>query len=96
MKALLQYGGRDMRLEDVPEPEPGLNEVKINLVKWCGICGSDVNEYQGRGGLLPLKKPHPVLISSRISLDDIIEKGFEELSGERRSEHRKILVSPEL
>ncbi len=58
MKALLQYGGKDMRLEDVPEPEPGLDEVKIK-VKWCGICGSDVHEYQGLPGLLPIKKPHP-------------------------------------
>jgi (R,R)-butanediol dehydrogenase / meso-butanediol dehydrogenase / diacetyl reductase len=58
MKALRQYGGKDMRLEDIPEPEPGPGEVKIK-VKWCGICGSDVHEYRGGAGLLPLKKPHP-------------------------------------
>jgi (R,R)-butanediol dehydrogenase/meso-butanediol dehydrogenase/diacetyl reductase len=58
MKALRQYGGRDMRLEDVSEPEPGPEEVKIK-VKWCGICGSDVNEYEGGIGLLPVKKSHP-------------------------------------
>jgi (R,R)-butanediol dehydrogenase / meso-butanediol dehydrogenase / diacetyl reductase len=58
MKALRQYGGKDMRLEDIPEPEPGPEEVKIK-VKWCGICGSDVHEYQGLPGLLPVKKPHP-------------------------------------
>jgi (R,R)-butanediol dehydrogenase/meso-butanediol dehydrogenase/diacetyl reductase len=58
MKALRQYGGKDMRLEDIPEPEPGPGEVKIK-VKWCGICGSDVHEYQGLPGLLPLKRPHP-------------------------------------
>jgi (R,R)-butanediol dehydrogenase/meso-butanediol dehydrogenase/diacetyl reductase len=58
MKALRYYGGKDMRLEDIPEPEPGPGEVKIK-VKWCGICGADVQEYQGGAGLLPVKKPHP-------------------------------------
>lgn len=58
MKALRMYGGKDMRLEDILEPEPGPEEVKIK-VKWCGICGSDVHEYQGGAGLLPVKKPHP-------------------------------------
>lgn len=58
MKALRQYGGKDMRLEDIPEPEPGVEEVKIR-VKWCGICGTDVHEYEGVTKLLPVKKPHP-------------------------------------
>ena len=59
MKALCYYGREDMRLEDIPEPEPGSDEVKIR-VKWCGICGSDVHEYQNGPILLPVKKPHPL------------------------------------
>ncbi len=58
MKALLFYGGSDMRLEDVPEPSPTSDEVKVQ-VKWCGICGSDLHEYQNGPILVPVKKPHP-------------------------------------
>jgi (R,R)-butanediol dehydrogenase / meso-butanediol dehydrogenase / diacetyl reductase len=59
VKALRFYGGKDMRLEDVPEPAPGPGEVKIR-VKWCGICGSDVHEYLAGPLLLPVKAPHPL------------------------------------
>ena len=36
------------------------------------------------------------MVTAKISLNDVIEKGFEELTGPRRLEHCKILVSPEL
>ena len=58
MKALRLYGGKDVRLENIPEPEPGPEDVKIK-VKWCGICGSDVHEYELGPLMIPLKKPHP-------------------------------------
>jgi (R,R)-butanediol dehydrogenase/meso-butanediol dehydrogenase/diacetyl reductase len=38
----------------------------------------------------------PILVSAKIGLDKVLEKGFEELAGEHRLEHCKILVSPEL
>ena len=39
------YGGSDLRLEEVPELsiKPGHLKVKVC---WCGICGSDVHEYE--------------------------------------------------
>lgn len=58
MKALMFYGGSDMRLEDIPEPAPGAEEVKIR-VKWCGVCGSDIHEYRSGPILVPTKRPHP-------------------------------------
>ena len=36
------------------------------------------------------------LITAKIKLDDIVEKGFKVLDSEQRAEHFKILVSPEL
>jgi (R,R)-butanediol dehydrogenase/meso-butanediol dehydrogenase/diacetyl reductase len=33
-----------LRIEEVPEPKPGLNQIKVR-VKYCGICGSDLHEY---------------------------------------------------
>jgi len=59
MKALRFYGGKDIRLEDIPEPQPGPEEVKIK-VKWCGVCGSDVHEYLAGPILVPVKRPHPL------------------------------------
>lgn len=41
MKALRFYAPGDVRLEDVPEPVCGPNEVKIK-VKNCSTCGTDV------------------------------------------------------
>ena len=35
-------------IEDVPEPEPGLQEVLIR-VEAAGICGSDLHYRFGRG-----------------------------------------------
>ncbi|MBI5966582.1 MAG: zinc-binding dehydrogenase [Deltaproteobacteria bacterium] len=50
MKKAVYHGIRDVRVEEVAEPKPGPKEVKIK-VKYCGICGSDLHEYQH--GLFP-------------------------------------------
>jgi (R,R)-butanediol dehydrogenase/meso-butanediol dehydrogenase/diacetyl reductase len=44
MKALRWYGKKDLRYEDVPEPQPGRGHIKIK-VKLAGICGTDLKEY---------------------------------------------------
>jgi (R,R)-butanediol dehydrogenase/meso-butanediol dehydrogenase/diacetyl reductase len=50
MRAAVYHGVRDVRVEEVPEPKPGPGEVEVK-VKYCGICGSDLHEYQH--GLFP-------------------------------------------
>lgn len=45
MKAAHFYGGHDIRIEDVPDPEPGPGEVVIR-VRAAGICGSDLHGYR--------------------------------------------------
>jgi len=50
MRAAVYHGVKDIRVEEVPEPKPGPGEVKVK-VKYCGICGSDLHEYQH--GLFP-------------------------------------------
>ena len=45
MKAAVYYGPRDIRIEDVPTPVPGPNELLV-AVKACGICGSDLHTYR--------------------------------------------------
>ena len=44
MKRAVLYGMRDIRVEEVDEPEAGYKEAKVR-VKYCGICGSDLHEY---------------------------------------------------
>jgi L-iditol 2-dehydrogenase len=50
MKAMRLYGPHDMRLEDIPEPEPGPREALVR-VRAVGVCGSDMHYYvDGRMG----------------------------------------------
>ena len=46
MKAALFYGGTDIRIEEVPDHEPGPGEVLVR-VRSAGICGSDLHNYRG-------------------------------------------------
>lgn len=60
MKALRFHGRRDLRVEDVPEPEVREGTVKVK-VDWCGLCGSDLHEYQAGPIFIPTEEhPHPV------------------------------------
>ncbi|MET0454391.1 MAG: 2,3-butanediol dehydrogenase [Mycobacterium sp.] len=60
MKALRFHGKKDLRLEDIPEPEIKPGHVKIR-VEWCGICGTDLHEYLGGPILIPEDgHPHPL------------------------------------
>jgi threonine dehydrogenase-like Zn-dependent dehydrogenase len=45
MRAALFYGGPDIRVEDLPQPEPGPGEVLVR-VRAAGICGSDLHGYR--------------------------------------------------
>lgn len=49
MRALVLEDLRDLQMRDVPEPQPGPDEVLIHI-KACGICGSDVHGYDGSTG----------------------------------------------
>ncbi|MBA4864599.1 2,3-butanediol dehydrogenase [Streptomyces sp. PSKA54] len=44
MLAARLYGAKDLRIEEMPEPETGQGEVKIRVAH-AGICGTDVHEY---------------------------------------------------
>lgn len=58
MRAAVYYGPRDLRLESVPEPEPGPGDVKLR-VRYNGICGSDLHEYFD-GPITTRTTPHPL------------------------------------
>ncbi|EXJ85646.1 hypothetical protein A1O1_06012 [Capronia coronata CBS 617.96] len=44
MRAARYHGRRDIRVEDIPIPQPGPGQCLVE-VEWCGICGSDLHEY---------------------------------------------------
>jgi threonine 3-dehydrogenase len=46
MKALIKsHSARGLWLDDVPEPEPGINDVKVRVLL-TGICGTDLHIYE--------------------------------------------------
>jgi len=60
MKALVWYGRKDVRVEEVPDPPPPpAGQVQLE-VAWCGICGTDLHEYLGGPLYIPVGAPHPL------------------------------------
>ncbi len=47
MKAAVLKGVNDLRIQDVPEPKPGPDEVKVKIA-YTGICGTDPEIIEGR------------------------------------------------
>ncbi len=50
----------DVRVEEVPAPAPpGPGEVQLQ-VRWCGICGTDLEEWLSGPVFIPAAVPHPL------------------------------------
>jgi L-iditol 2-dehydrogenase len=58
MRVLMYYSNRDVRLEEMPEPQIGPGELLMKVVA-SGICGSDVMEWYRRDKV-PLVLGHEV------------------------------------
>jgi 2-desacetyl-2-hydroxyethyl bacteriochlorophyllide A dehydrogenase len=56
MKQIMVYGPNDVRLDDLPDPEPGPRDALVRIAA-CGICGTDVT-YVHMGGITG--KPMPL------------------------------------
>jgi (R,R)-butanediol dehydrogenase/meso-butanediol dehydrogenase/diacetyl reductase len=57
MRAARWHGRGDVRVEDVPIPRVGPGEVLLR-VSWCGICGTDVEEYRDGPVVVPVDAPN--------------------------------------
>ena len=44
MKAAIYYSQHDIRIEEVPQPRIGQDEILVNM-KACGVCGSDLMDW---------------------------------------------------
>lgn len=58
MKAARWHGREDVRLDNVPAPVPAAGELLLK-VTWCGICGTDMEEYLHGPGVISTS-PHPL------------------------------------
>jgi threonine dehydrogenase-like Zn-dependent dehydrogenase len=50
--AIFRAPGHPLVIEDVPDPDPGPEEVIIKVAR-CGVCGTDLHSTSGRGYPLP-------------------------------------------
>ena len=66
MKAAVFYDVQDIRLEDVPEPEPGDEDVIVEVAA-CGICGSDLEYYFGRSPVGTADGKGPLILGHEFS-----------------------------
>lgn len=57
MKAARWHKAKDIRVEETAIPSPNENQVKI-AVKFTGICGSDLHEYNDGPQLIPVDEPY--------------------------------------
>lgn len=58
MKAARWFGKEDVKVVQIDESKPGFDQVKIK-VEWCGICGTDLHEYEAGPIFIPTE-PHPI------------------------------------
>jgi L-iditol 2-dehydrogenase len=71
-KAAVMHATHDVRLEDVPVPEPGPQEVLVEI-RAVGVCGSDVHYYEeGRIGSFVVDEP---LILGHESMGTVVALG---------------------
>lgn len=58
MLAARWHGRGDIRLEDVP-PRPTRDDELLVRVHWCGICGTDLEEFRAGPLMIPTERPDP-------------------------------------
>src|SRR3972149_5316008 len=73
MKAAMYYSLNDIRIEDVPNPKIGADEILVEMRAW-GICGSDLMDWylRSRAPLVLGHEPAGVIVEAGKNV-----KGFE-------------------
>ena len=74
MKAAIWHGGRDIRIEDLPKPVAGPEEILVK-VKAAGICGSELHAYEG----LSKRRSPPLVMGHEFA--GVVEEVGERIAG---------------
>ncbi|MBW4041827.1 MAG: alcohol dehydrogenase catalytic domain-containing protein [Acidobacteria bacterium] len=59
MRAAVFHGDHDVRIEDVPPPQPAAGEVLLKVLR-SGMCGTDATEWKAGPLTFPVNRVHPV------------------------------------
>jgi len=59
MRAARWHGQHDVRVDEVPIPNPEPHQALVE-VEWCGICGTDLEEYDNGPVNVPVEEAHPL------------------------------------
>ena len=71
MKAAVYYSQRDIRIEEIPTPKIGRDEVLVEM-KACGICGSDLMDWylKNRAPLVLGHEPSGVIVEKGVDVEN--------------------------
>lgn len=59
-RAMVQYGPRDLRMSELPIPQIGDDDALLR-VEACGLCGTDVEQYEGLVSHYPIIPGHEIV-----------------------------------
>jgi L-idonate 5-dehydrogenase len=83
MEALVIHSAGDLRVEDVPTPEVGAEQLLVR-VRCGGICGSDLHYYQ-HGGFGTVRIKEPMVLGHEVAgvIEEVGKGAGDFLPGER-------------
>ena len=91
MKAAVFYEQEDLRIEDVPEPDAGPDEVVVKVLA-CGFCGSDVEYFYGKSPLGTPDGKGPLVLGHELC-GEVVQAG-KLASGYGLEEGDRVAVNP--
>lgn len=59
MRAAVYHGAHDVRITEVPDPDPHAGEVLLRVLR-SGMCGTDATEWKSGPRTFPVDRVHPV------------------------------------
>jgi (R,R)-butanediol dehydrogenase/meso-butanediol dehydrogenase/diacetyl reductase len=59
VRAAVYHGAHDVRVEELPRPEPRAGEVLVRVLR-SGMCGTDATEWTSGPRTFPVERAHPV------------------------------------
>jgi L-iditol 2-dehydrogenase len=73
MKVARWYNNQDIRIEEIPRPTPGPQDILIKVIS-CGICGSDIVEWYRlpRAPLIPGHEIGGIVVETGLSVTDYL------------------------